>query len=208
MPIGKEETPLECLSEETLLSEFIAPPAAKQLIAEYVSIYNILQHTSEQQLAGITGIGKAKLRKLAYIKAVIQRMEQERKKQIQRIIKPQDAVAYCTDMQDLRQEEIRILLLDTKNKILAQKCVFIGTVNSSLVSAREVFYAAVQNMATNIIVLHNHPSGDPSPSQEDQEVTKRLVRAGKILNIPVIDHIIIGKNGYFSFKEGGCLDSC
>ncbi|MEN6565526.1 MAG: JAB domain-containing protein [Veillonellales bacterium] len=106
------------------------------------------------------------------------------------------------------KEKFRALLLDTKNKILAQKCVFIGTVNSSLVSAREVFDVAVQNMATHIILLHNHPSGEPSPSQEDKEVTKRLVRAGKILNIPVIEHIIIGKNGYFSFKEGGCLDYC
>lgn len=208
MPIGKEETPWECLPEETLLSEFVAPEAAKQLIAEYASIYNILQHTSEQQLAGITGIGKAKLRKLACIKAVIQRMEQERKKQIQKISNPQDAADYCFDMQDLRQEEFRALLLNTKNKILAQKKIFLGTVNFSLVSPREVFHAAVQHMAATIIVLHNHPSGDPSPSQEDKESTKQLVRAGKILNIPIIDHIIIGKSGYFSFKEGNCLDSC
>ncbi|MDD4599852.1 MAG: DNA repair protein RadC [Negativicutes bacterium] len=206
MSIDKEEIPLEYLPEETLLSEFVTSSAAKQLIAEYKSIYNILLRTSEKQLARVNGMGKSKIKKIVYIKEVIQRIEQERKKQIHCIVRPQDAAAYCSDMQDLQQEEFRVLLLDTKNKILGQKRVFLGTVNSSLVSAREVFHAAVQNMATNIILLHNHPSGDTAPSPEDNETTKRLVKAGKILNIQVIDHIIIGKNGYYSFKQDGSID--
>jgi DNA repair protein RadC len=205
MSIVKEEVPLEYLSEETLLSEFIAPEVAKQLIAEYASIYNILLHTTEKQLASVTGIGKAKIKRLACMKAVIQRIEDERKKQIKSIARPEDVVTYCADMQDLQQEEFRILLLNTKNKILAQKRIFLGTVNYSVVSAREIFHTAVQNMATNIILLHNHPSGDPTPSEEDKESTKRLIQAGKILNIQVVDHIIIGKHGYYSFKESGCI---
>lgn len=206
MPVVKEEIPLEYLSEEVLLSEFIAPEIAKQLITEYASIYNVMMHTSEKQLASVTGLGKAKIKRLAYMKAVIQRIEQERKKQIQSIARPKDVVVYCADMQDLQQEEFRVLFLNTKNRILGQKRIFLGTVNSSLVSAREVFHAAVQNMATNIILLHNHPSGDPTPSREDQESTKQLVLAGKILNIQVIDHVIIGRNGYCSLKEKGYID--
>jgi DNA repair protein RadC len=110
-------------------------------------------------------------------------------------------------MQDLQQEEIRVLLLNTKNKILGQKKVFLGMVNFSPASAREIFHVAVQVMATTIIVVHNHPSGDPSPSREDEEFTKRLEQAGNILNIPVFDHVIIGKHGYCSFKERGYLKS-
>lgn len=206
MSIVKEEVPQEYLSEEILLSEFISPEVAKQLIAEYTSIYNILLHTSEKQLVSVTGIGKAKIKRLVCMKVVIQRIEEERKKQIKSITGPKDVVAYCSDMQDLQQEEFRVLLLNTKNKILGQKSVFLGTVNSAPVSAREIFHAAVQNMATNIILLHNHPSGDPTPSREDKESTKSLVQAGKILNIQVMDHIIIGRNGYCSFKEEGYID--
>lgn len=204
----KEELPLEYLPEETLLSEFIAPEAAKHLIAEYTSLYRILLHTSETQLANVAGIGKKGIKRITCLKAVIQRLEAERKRQIQSIARPEDAVAYCNDMQDLQQEEFRVLFLNTKNQILANKRVFLGTVNSSPVSAREIFHAAVQHMATNIIVLHNHPSGDPNPSPEDKEATKRLIKAGKILNIQVIDHIIIGKRGYYSFKENGFAFEC
>jgi DNA repair protein RadC len=201
----KEEIPLKYLSEETLLSEFISPAAAKQLIAEYTSIYNILLYTSEKQLASVTGLGKAKIKRISCMKAVIQRIEKERKIQMKSITGPKDVVVYCSDMKDLQQEEFRVLFLNTKNKILGQKLIFVGTVNSSLVSAREVFHAAVQNMATNIILLHNHPSGDPNPSVEDKESTNRLVEAGKILGIQVMDHVIIGKHGHYSFKENGCI---
>lgn len=207
MSICKQEMSVEALSEETLLGELIPPVAAKQLIAEYGGIYHILFHMSEQQIGSVNGIGKAGLRRIAWLKAVIQRLEEERKKQISSITRPQDVAAYCADMQDLQQEEIRVLLLNTKNKILGQKKVFLGLVNFSPASAREIFHAAVQAMATTLIVVHNHPSGDPSPSIEDKEFTKRLEQAGKILNIPVLDHVIIGKHGYCSLKEKGCLES-
>jgi len=205
MSICKQEMSLEALTEETLLGELIPPVAAKQLIAEYGGIYHILFHMSEPQIGSVNGIGKAGLRRIAWLKAVIQRLEEERKKEISSITRPQDVSAYCADMQDLQQEEIRVLLLNTKNKILGQKKVFLGMVNFSLASAREIFHAAVQAMATTIIVVHNHPSGDPSPSREDEEFTKRLEQAGNILNIPVLDHVIIGKKGYWSFKEKGHL---
>lgn len=207
MFVCKQETSLEALNEETLLGEFITPSVAKQLIAEYGGIYHILLHTSEQQLGSVSGIGKVGLKRIAWLKAVIRKLEEERKKQIPSITKPQDVAAYCTDMQDLQQEEVRVLLLNTRNKILGQTKVFLGMVNFSPASAREIFHAAVKAMATTIIVVHNHPSGDPSPSREDEEFTKRLEQAGKILNIPVLDHVIVGKHGYCSLKEKGYLES-
>ncbi|GBG56067.1 UPF0758 protein [Sporomusaceae bacterium FL31] len=206
MLVCKQETSLEALPEEILLGEFISPAAAKQLITKYGGIYHILLHTSEQQIGSVSGIGKVGLKRIASLKAVIQRLEEERKKQILSITKPQDVADYYTDMQDLQQEEIRVLLLNTKNKILGQKKVFLGMVNFSLASAREIFHAAVQAMASTIIVVHNHPSGDPAPSREDEEVTKTLVHGGKILNIPILDHIIVGKDGYYSFKEKGNIE--
>lgn len=162
--ITEKITPLEYLPEETLLSEFVSPEAAKLLIAEHSSIYNLLLHTSELQWASISGMGKAKVKRLAYIKAILNRIEAERQKQI-----------------------------------------FVGTVDSSLVSSREVFYAAVQHMAANIIIVHNHPSGNLTPSREDIETTQVLVKAGNILRINVLDHIIIGKNGYCSLKLEGYI---
>lgn len=203
MSVCEVEAALKDLPEEILLSEFIAPSAAKQLLAEYGGIYLILLRTSAKQLASIKGVNKTGLKRLVCLKAVILRLEEERKKQIPGITRPQDAAAYCSDMRNLQQEEIQVLRLDTKNRILSKKRIFLGTVNFSPVSAREIFHAAVQAMAATIIVVHDHPSGDPAPRREDKEVTKVLVQAGETLNNMVLDHIIIGKNGYYSFKEAG-----
>lgn len=196
-------TPLEYLSEEMLLSEFVSPEVAKLLIAEHSSIYHLLLHTSEPQWASVAGMGKVKVKRLAYIKAILKRIEAERQKQVTEIKSPQDIAALCADMQDLLQEEFWVIFLNTKNKVLGQKQIFVGTVDASLVSSREVFYAAVQHMAANIIVVHNHPSGNPTPSREDLECTRLLVKAGHLLRIKVLDHVIIGKGRYCSFKEEG-----
>jgi DNA repair protein RadC len=91
--------------------------------------------------------------------------------------------------------------LDARNKLITKETISIGTINSSLVHPREVFEPAIRELAVAIILVHNHPSGDPTPSEDDIALTKRLIEAGKILGIEVIDHIIITKNRYFSFKE-------
>ncbi len=108
------------------------------------------------------------------------------------------------DMKKLKQEEFVVLLLDSKNHLFKKERVTKRTVNASLVTPREVFAFAVRQHATGIIVAHNHPSGDPMPSQADKAVTKELIESGKVLNIPLLDHIIIG-NDYFSFLEEGIL---
>lgn len=102
------------------------------------------------------------------------------------------------------RENFVVLCLDTKNNVNALNTVSVGTLNSSLVHPREVFKAAILANSNAIILIHNHPSGDPTPSREDLEITKRLVEAGNIMGIEVIDHVVIGDNGkYVSLKERG-----
>ena len=99
------------------------------------------------------------------------------------------------------EEHFCILCLNTKNKIVGVHTISIGSLNASIVHPREVFKAAMLNNANSIICLHNHPSGDPKPSQEDIKITRRLVEAGEIIGIEVLDHIIIGEQSYLSMKE-------
>jgi DNA repair protein RadC len=101
----------------------------------------------------------------------------------------------------LDREHFEILHLDTKNKITSKEIISIGSLNQSIVHPREVFKSAILNNSASIILLHNHPSGDPKPSRQDIDVTKRLEDAGNILGITVIDHVIFGESGYISFKE-------
>ncbi len=105
--------------------------------------------------------------------------------------------------QGKHQEELWVALLDVRNRLLLSMEVSRGTLNGSLVHPREVFYAAIRNSAAAIILLHNHPSGDPEPSAEDRKVTLQIAEAGKVLGIPLLDHIIIGCDSYFSFKDSG-----
>jgi DNA repair protein RadC len=105
---------------------------------------------------------------------------------------------------DRDREAFIVLLLDVKHRVIAEEVVTIGILDGSLIHPREVFKAAVAGSAAGIVLAHNHPSGDPKPSGEDLATTKRLVEAGKILGIPVVDHVIVGSTGaHFSFREGG-----
>jgi len=102
-----------------------------------------------------------------------------------------------------KQEEFYILLLNNKHSITGKKLITKGLINRSLVHPREVFFHAVKSLSADIICIHNHPSGNPEPSNEDIQITKRLKEAGNILGIPVLDHIIIGKGTYYSFADNG-----
>src|SRR5690606_368061 len=105
------------------------------------------------------------------------------------------------EMRYLKKEHFRIAILDTKNHIIAIEEISIGNLNSSIVHPREVFNIAIRRTANSIILIHNHPSGDPTPSREDINITNRLIEAGNIIGIKVLDHIIIGDNRYLSFRE-------
>ena len=120
------------------------------------------------------------------------------------ISSPADAAAYLmTDMQDLEQEELRVMLLNTKNGVIGVETVYKGSVNTALIRVGEVLRPAVRANATYILVAHNHPSGDPMPSPEDLQVTGQIAAAGKMMDIGLLDHIVIGRGRYHSMKERG-----
>lgn len=116
-----------------------------------------------------------------------------------------NAIKIITNVQEEAQEVFGILILNTKNKIVAVHEISRGTLNSSMVHPREVFKPAVLHNAAAIICFHNHPSGDPEPSKEDIESNNRLVEAGKIMGIEMLDHIIVGDGRYISLKERGVM---
>lgn len=108
---------------------------------------------------------------------------------------------YKYELINLKQENLIVLFLNTKKQIITSKTVFIGTINKIIVHSREIFHEAIKNCAVYIILIHNHPSGDPTPSKEDIEFTKEIKEVGLLIKIPLIDHIIIGNNKYYSFYD-------
>jgi DNA repair protein RadC len=116
-------------------------------------------------------------------------------------LKPEDVWKELKDIREHKKEHFIIFYLDSRNQEIRREIISVGSLNANLVHPREVFEPAVKNLAAQVILAHNHPSGDPEPSEDDLEINKRLVEAGKILGIEIIDHIIVTKNGFFSFKD-------
>ncbi len=112
---------------------------------------------------------------------------------------------YRPRLKDSKQETFRCALLDVKNRIIKEEIISLGTLTASLVHPRDTFKAAIRESAAGVIFIHNHPSGDPKPSQEDILLTKRLAQAGEVIGIQVMDHIIIGDGSHFSFRDHGLL---
>ena len=122
------------------------------------------------------------------------------------ITSPVDVFNYMMEeMRYLEQEEFRIILLNIKNKVIGAETVFRGSLNSSIVHPREIFRLALRKSAASLILLHNHPSGDPTPSNEDINVTRRMVEAGEIMGVNILDHIIMGEGRFLSFREKGLI---
>ena len=111
------------------------------------------------------------------------------------------AEVYLPKLAHLQKEHFIALYLDTKHRIICDQTITIGILNVSLIHPREVFHGAIKNVAHSVVVLHNHPSGDPTPSAEDLGVTKRLAKTGEVMGIPLLDHIILGNNSWWSWKE-------
>lgn len=152
-------------------------------------------------LQKIKGIGRAKASQIIACFELARRM-QAIKVTRKQINQPKDiALQYMSKIKGLNQEHIFGVYLDTQNQIIKEELLFKGTLDSSVVHAREVFTPAVQNNAAQVIVLHNHPSGNPEPSDADIATTKYLQESGTMLRIELLDHIILGENSYFSFKE-------
>ncbi|OYD08591.1 RadC family protein [Paludifilum halophilum] len=121
---------------------------------------------------------------------------------------PRDAADYVMDeLRYLSQEHFICLFLNTKNRVIDKRCIFVGSLNASVVHPREVFREAIRRSSAGVVCVHNHPSGDPTPSREDIHVTQRLFEAGQIVGVDLLDHIIIGDQRFYSMKEKGILPS-
>ena len=154
----------------------------------------------------ISGIGEKKTLRLLAIKELAKRLACRVNTKIEIIHGPEDVAHFAMSRyRDEKKEHFAILLLNTKNHIIGLRDISIGSLCASVVHPREVFRETVIHAAASIILIHNHPSGDPSPSREDISVTARLVKAGRIFDIPVLDHIILGNNRWVSMKEKGLL---
>lgn len=181
------------------MAAFIPKESAQKLVQEYASLYHIFTRVSDEQLQQIAGIGKARLRKISMVKEVMERIEDERRQQLTEVSDDTSAFAYFKFLEDKPKEELWALLLNTKNQVLGRKLISVGTVNASWAGIREVYHAAIQHLAFGIILAHNHPSGDVTPSLEDTNVTRKMIQAGELLEIRFLDHVIIGRNGNYSF---------
>ncbi|MFC0611185.1 DNA repair protein RadC [Scopulibacillus daqui] len=167
---------------------------------------SLLKEASIEELENVKGIGKTKAVQLIAAMELGRRVSQLKNEERYVIRSPEDGAKYVMDeMRFLSQEHFVCLYLNTKNQVLYRKTIFIGSLNASIVHPREVFKEALRRSAASIICFHNHPSGDPTPSREDIEITKRLVECGMLLGIDVLDHIIIGDQIFISLKEKGIV---
>ncbi|MDO8495112.1 MAG: DNA repair protein RadC [bacterium] len=152
-------------------------------------------------LSKISGIDSAKATTLLAAFELSKRALEVNDTNLPVISDAKDAVAQLSDMRDLKKEHLVALYLNAKNQLVHKETISMGTLNANLVHPREVFEPALKYSAAQIIAAHNHPSGDPKPSEDDLEVTKRLTEVGKMMGIELMDHVIVSKNNHFSFKE-------
>ncbi|MBB4825848.1 DNA repair protein RadC [Sporosarcina luteola] len=178
---------------------------ANRILTSFDKIQDLREATIEEMMS-VKGVGQAKAVQILAAVEIGKRLYQKHTEGKYTIRSPEDAAAYLmTDMSSLQQEHFVVLFLNVKNEVLHKQTVFIGSLNSSIVHPREIFREAVKRSAASIIVAHNHPSGHPTPSPEDIDVTKRLVEAGSIVGIELLDHVIIGDHRFISLKEKGYM---
>lgn len=167
-----------------------------------------LAASTPRELEGVPGIGPAVAARVTAALELGRRLAREGPEERGRIRGARDVYDRCAPgLRDVRREEFRVLMLNTQHAVTRELVVTIGTLDTSVVHPREVFRAAILESAAAVILVHNHPSGDPTPSTEDQAVTRQLVSAGRTLGIPVIDHVVIGDGCYVSFVEAGLLQA-
>ena len=172
---------------------------SNRLISEY-GLENLYQCTLKE-IQKIKGMGEAKAMQILAISELNKRQSLA-KKAIRKITCAKDVFdLYHERLKDKKQENFIVLMLDTKNNIILEETIFIGTLDATLVHPREIFKPAVRNSASKIILVHNHPSGNPKPSNEDLKVFEKLIKSGEDLRINVLDSVIVGKNKFWSLKE-------
>lgn len=165
-----------------------------------------LNYLTEAELRQIDGIGEVKAFQLLCIVELARRMAKEEKKKGLCFNRPETiADYYMQDFRCMTQENLMLLLLNSRNALIKDILLTKGTVNASIADPRDIFIKALKHQAVSIILLHNHPSGNPLPSREDIMLTRRIKEAGEIVGTALTDHIVLGDNCYFSFREKGII---
>jgi len=218
LDMQKEERPRERLikngpsglSDSELLAIILRTGTMQEnvinLSHRILSQYNLkqLSQTNLRQLMEINGIKESKAAQIAACFEIARRLESFNEVPKPKISSPEDVYRQLYPrMREKKKEMFIELCLDTKNQIIKEETISMGSLNANIVHPREVFKTALSESAAHIIVAHNHPSGDPTPSREDIEITKKLVETGKIIGIDLLDHVIIGDGRHFSMKEAG-----
>ena len=176
---------------------------AERLITSVGGLPNIAQATISE-LQQINGIGPVKAIEIKAALELGRRLYFASPNERPKITTPNDAAnLLMSEMTFLEQEHLRTILLDTRNRVVSIPTIYKGNLNSSVIRIGELFRIAIRNNAAALIVAHNHPSGDPTPSPEDVQVTKEIYKAGKLLGIDLLDHVIIGRHKFVSLKERG-----
>lgn len=165
---------------------------------------NKLADVTIEELCQVKGMGKAKAVQLKAALSLGMRAMKTTMPKKQRLLNPKDVHAFIKDELEREQRELLVaIFLDVRGCVICRKIVTIGTLSRTLIHPREVFYFAIRHNASSLILVHNHPSGDPTPSKEDLLATENLVAVGKMMGIPVYDHLIVGHRSYVSLREKG-----
>ncbi|MCY7191323.1 RadC family protein [Streptococcus gallolyticus] len=174
---------------------------ANQILKNLDSLADF-QHLSLQELQKINGIGYVKSIEIKAMIELAKRISKAEYVQKERIMSSERlARKMMLELSDQKQEHLVAIYLDTQNRIIEQRTIFIGSVRRSIAEPREILYYACKNMATSVIIVHNHPSGSPAPSENDLQFTQKMKRACEDIGIICLDHIVIGKYQYYSFRE-------
>lgn len=176
---------------------------SQTILSEFGSVRAVSEATLEE-LQQIKGLGEAKAIQLKAALALGKRAYGQPYQSRYKIQTPAHAYHYIKDdFLGEKREHLIVILLDIKGYVIKKHVVSIGILSNTLIHPREVFYPAIRHKAASLVLVHNHPSGDPTPSKEDLEVTESLIEAGKLMGIPIQDHIIIGSRGFVSLREVG-----
>lgn len=183
-------------------------PQAKEAIRRFKTLRGVLE-TPPEGLQEIKGIGPHNSFGIRLVQEVAREFLKDKLMDKRAITSSKETYDYLYhSLRDLKKEVFKVIFLNSQNEIIDIKDLFQGTVNASSVSSREVMEAALRCNAVSLIFVHNHPSGNPEPSQSDREITKELVHSAKVMDIKVLDHIIIGDNTYHSFAGDGFIEEC
>jgi len=182
-----------------------ADRVARQILASQPRL-RALAARPPRDLAAIAGVGAATAARLAAAFEIARRLQRERRERGPLLATPGAVWRHLAlELRDCERERFLALCLNARNELVREVVVSIGSLSASIVHPREVFKPALACSAAAIVIAHNHPSGDPAPSREDREVTRVLAEAGRLLDVPLHDHVIVGADAYFSFRDAGLL---